>query len=436
MTTPIHSLAIYFPSLENLGGIERVVEAQTHIFAKHGVQVLLVTEQPVCKLRPSLENHCRFVRLEPDTSREEQWRNIIREHCPAAVILHGAFYSSAAETAAILRPLPVKSILNIHFSFPTPLYLTGDEGMYDSHLNAARFCDAVAVVSGTDRRFWAALGCRAYYVQNPVRHAPSGDVPSALRSRHTLLWLGRPMEPKMPEEALYIMGELLPQVPDARLVMAGGHGGDSGKLVRLAQTLGIASSVTFMAEQTDVESLYAESGIHLLTSTTESFCLVLAEAKARGIPTVMYDIPYLELLHSHEGVSVLPYGDRRGMADRIAALMLDEDLYMRQSAQARESLSPFHDEAVFQTWNSMFADLEGTEPLPAPPHAGDDSAEALRLIVTEMRKAWDYRMKRDLWKIEYWNNLEKILGSSAASRLRQWGEGLFRRLKNLKRSIK
>ena len=32
------------------------------------------------------------------------------------------------------------------------------------------------------------------------------------------------MEPKMPEEALYIMAELLPRVPDARLVMAGGHG--------------------------------------------------------------------------------------------------------------------------------------------------------------------------------------------------------------------
>nr|WP_257226994.1 hypothetical protein [Candidatus Akkermansia timonensis] len=44
MTTNIPTLAIYFPSLENLGGIERVVEAQTLIFAKHGIHVLLVTE--------------------------------------------------------------------------------------------------------------------------------------------------------------------------------------------------------------------------------------------------------------------------------------------------------------------------------------------------------------------------------------------------------
>ena len=63
MTTNIPTLAIYFPSLENLGGIERVVEAQTLIFAKHGIHVLLVTEQPVGKLRPSLENYCRFACL-------------------------------------------------------------------------------------------------------------------------------------------------------------------------------------------------------------------------------------------------------------------------------------------------------------------------------------------------------------------------------------
>lgn len=291
MTTNIPTLAIYFPSLENLGGIERVVEAQTLIFAKHGIHVLLVTEQPVGKLRPSLENYCRFACLSRESSRKDQWEKIIREHRPSLVILHGAFYAAAMETAAILRPLPVKTILNIHFSFPTPLYLTGDEGMYDSHLETARLCDAVAVVSGTDRRFWTALGCRAHYVQNPVRHAASAPVPTPPRSRRTLLWLGRPMEPKMPEEALYIMAELLPRVPDARLVMAGGHGAESGKLLQLTKALGISSSVTFIPEQADVEPLYAESGIHLLTSQAESFCLVLAEAKARGIPTVMYDIP-------------------------------------------------------------------------------------------------------------------------------------------------
>lgn len=91
MTTNIPTLAIYFPSLENLGGIERVVEAQTLIFAKHGIHVLLVTEQPVGKLRPSLENYCRFACLSRESSRKDQWEKIIREHRPSLVILHGAF---------------------------------------------------------------------------------------------------------------------------------------------------------------------------------------------------------------------------------------------------------------------------------------------------------------------------------------------------------
>ena len=53
-----------------------------------------------------------------------------------------------------------------------------------------------------------------------------------------------------------------------------------------------------------------------------------------------------------------------------------------------------------------------------------------------MYRAWCYRMEKDLWKIEFWNNLEKMLGTSAAARLRRWEEALFQRLKKLKRSIK
>ena len=53
-----------------------------------------------------------------------------------------------------------------------------------------------------------------------------------------------------------------------------------------------------------------------------------------------------------------------------------------------------------------------------------------------MYRAWSYRMEKDLWKIEFWNNLEKMLGTFAAARLRRWGEALFQRLKKLKRSIK
>lgn len=147
-------------------------------------------------------------------------------------------------------------------------------------------------------------------------------------------------------------------------------------------------------------------------------------------------LPYLELLHNRRGVSVLPYGDRRGMADRIAALMLDEELYARQSEQARESLLPFNDEAVFQTWNAIFSDLAGQEAAPEDIREGQQAEEDLRLIVSEMYRAWSYRMEKDLWKIEFWNNLEKMLGTSAAARLRRWGEALFQRLKKLKRSIK
>ena len=121
MTTNIPTLAIYFLPWKTWGALNALWRRKPLIFAKHGIHVLLVTEQPVGKLRPSLENYCRFACLSRESSRKDQWEKIIREHRPSLGHSARRLYAAAMETAAILRPLPVKTILNIHFPSLPPL---------------------------------------------------------------------------------------------------------------------------------------------------------------------------------------------------------------------------------------------------------------------------------------------------------------------------
>lgn len=431
MSTHKHSLILYFPSLENLGGIERVIEAQARIFSLNQFHVLIVTEHPVFKLLPSLEKYCDLVCLKPTSNAAHQWATLIREHKTEYIILHGAFYAQASNMATMLHHLSVKTILNIHFSFPSPLYLGGDERMYSSHLDVAKHCDAVAVVSKMDQLFWAALGCPAFHVQNPIKKPSPSTTCSVKNRRRNILWIGRLMEQKMPEEALHIMHEVLIRVPDAQLMMLGGTKRDIQRLSKLANTLGIESHVIFKAEQPDIDSCYSESDIHLLTSITESFCLVIAEAKARGIPTVMYDIPYLDLLDNKQGITTASYGDRTGMAEHIAKLLLDEFEYNKQSIHAMESLNTFNDDAVLNSWVNIFDTLAG-HTKHADFNSSHISGKELGIILTTMLHAWSHHIDRDLWKIDYWNTFQKIVGTKSARLCRRLGENIFAWIKKIR----
>ena len=70
---------------------------------------------------------------------------------------------------------------------------------------------------------------------------------------------------------------------------------DTGDTVAaLIDRLGLDErNVHFVGNQTDVSSWYGQSDIFLLTSDNEGFPMATVEAGAYGLPSVIFDIPWI-----------------------------------------------------------------------------------------------------------------------------------------------
>jgi hypothetical protein len=143
--------------------------------------------------------------------------------------------------------------------------------------------------------------------------------------------------------------------------------------------------------------------------------LVIAEAKQYGLPTVMYDIPFLELIESGEGVIRHTDNDNKSMANSIVELFKNESRLQELSNQAKASLAQFNDEAVAMSWALLFSQqLSKVDNLPT-------------YTIREMVKAWNIRLEQDQWKIRFCDMMNKCFGSL----FERFANGVMRLLESL-----
>lgn len=69
--------------------------------------------------------------------------------------------------------------------------------------------------------------------------------------------------------------------------------------------------------------------------------MVLVEALAAGVPVVMYDLPYLEVVRQCQGIARVPMGDTAGASAALASLLDDDGRWQDASRAAASSLRAF-----------------------------------------------------------------------------------------------
>ncbi len=171
----------------------------------------------------------------------------------------------------------------------------------------------------------------------------------------TVLWLGKLRRYKFPHDAIQAMAEVLKQVKDARLTIAGRRDDVvyEKELREMAARLGIGDSVDFRFDLTDDEKrdLMLRSRILVITSAVEGFGIVAVEANALGIPVIASTgVPEGAVRDGYNGLRY-PFADARALGDRILRLLQDEALYDRLSSNALEHAAKF-------SWSRVGAQFE------------------------------------------------------------------------------
>lgn len=230
-----------------------------------------------------------------------------------------------------------------------------------------KMADKIVVLSRINEKFWNALGCNSVYIPNPVEDANNvwgKELDFSKRAGNNIVWIGRIAQSgKRIFDAIEIMNIVHKVNDKARLKIIGDVNSSTvkNKLNELICKYNLENVIELCGYQSDVYPFYEEADCMLMTSEMEGFPLVLMESKLYGVPTVMYELPYLELVQDERGIISVRQKNIKDAAKEILNMLSNEKMRIKKSEEAKESLRKFIDYDIAGAWNKVFREIEDSK---------------------------------------------------------------------------
>ncbi len=182
--------------------------------------------------------------------------------------------------------------------------------------------------------------------------------------RPLLLYFGRLIELKHPDDAVRAMAAVIQRQPDASAIIAGG-GAMEPALRGLAEELGVAGSVHFVGP-VDQQTLSQLIPRCVVLSPSAGQLAVL-ESALGGAPIVAYDRDFQpEFIADGEDGFIVAFRDWRAMAAKAEQVIADPALFKRLSTAIREKAETYLDpRRVREAEWSAFGKVIAVPALPA-----------------------------------------------------------------------
>lgn len=148
-----------------------------------------------------------------------------------------------------------------------------------------------------------------------------------------------------------------------------GEGAEGPNLQGLIEELDVSGQVQLKGHTHSPATAFGAASFSLLTSSSESFGLVLLESMSAGCIPIAYDIHYGPSSIITHGVNgyIVEYGNERALADCVAAFLAlpaEEKAKLRAAAIARAA--DFSDAPVVALWSDAFRAAAARKAIPAP----------------------------------------------------------------------
>ncbi|WP_445357348.1 glycosyltransferase [Microbulbifer sp. ANSA002] len=367
----IENIVLYYHSVRG-GGAQRVVAHLCNLFAdaqinqKYKYNVVLVTDQPQAndefhisprvnrevitdiKLFPQKENYAK---------RAEAWVNIIDKY-DVDIVLNSAWLSPAS----LWDMLTIKShpkrpaYINHTHSFFAIIYKVKNK--VSEIFNSFSISDGVITLTEYDETIWSNFNKNTYLIPNPIQKFNDTSA-KFVPNRKRILWLSRISDEKKPLEVVSIMEHVVKEHPDAICNIVGD--GDEKIISNLRNVISqknLEKNINIAGYHKDVGMHYSSSSVFLMTSIYEGFGLTLFESASLGLPTVMYDLPWLEYYNMLEGWETVPQLDAKGAADKICKLLSEEEYWNKNSSLLKDSFSNYEKLNLLAKWELLFSNLQ------------------------------------------------------------------------------
>lgn len=152
--------------------------------------------------------------------------------------------------------------------------------------------------------------------------------------------------------------------PEWKLNIAG-DGEEKDNLEKEIKKLHLENSVNLLGflNKQELENLYLNSSIYVMTSFTESFGLVLIEANSYGIPTISFDSAQgaKEIIRNNQNGYLIKNRDKKEMSNKIIELIENQEERCSLGKNARIMSEIYREENVASLWYDLFDNIPITK---------------------------------------------------------------------------
>lgn len=365
----IRNIALYHHKLRN-GGIERVMSLLSELFTRpyDGKQyhVIIVTEET-----PSHDDYPVPETVErvsiPSFS---QCRNQYELRGQALLDLIDKYDIDVFISNVWLLTQINWDILTIKTSRKSPAYLIHTHNfcaaLWKVQGNPVKatwdfypLADGVITLSDADRIYWRNTNPHTYKIANPPELSKDQSKNQWKDGPHEILWVGRLSPEKQPFEMVKIMSHVVRSFPDVRCRILGGeYEFVSRPLEKCIRENGLQNNVILEGFHANVEPFYRNADIFVSTSEFEGFPMTFMESAAHGVPTVFYDLPWLEYKNIIKGYKCVEQLNAEGAAACIISLLSDRNKWEESSLQIYQSYQTFKAHDLRKGWENIFHDCQ------------------------------------------------------------------------------
>lgn len=403
-----------------MGGVQRVISLLIPMFIKMGYKVVFLTEEiaedeyelPDGVERVILPVSFRIKKVDY-IKRGIALEKALKEHNIDLMLYNATSSTKLLFEIVIMKMLNIPTVLMVHeVAFQSMLGMNRE---FVNRPSVFRLADEVVVLSKVEEAYWQLLGVNAHYIPNPITNEiverKTEDI-----DKNTIVWVGRLDEnTKRYVDAVETMKTVVTEVPDAKLLMIGNEvtEGAVKQLEKKISKWGLEKNVVLCGGTNDVDSYYKKAGIHLLTSVSETFPMTIIESKSYGIPLVMYELPFLEIVKSGKGFIGVPQENKTKLANALIKLLKDDEYREQMGKDARDSLREFMEYDLEAAWDELIhlsvkkldtnsSDMENYQLLMQSLlyHYGEGQSRNAKLIkkYEKMEASKDYRLGKFLLK--------------------------------------
>ena len=324
-----------------------------------GYTIILGVFSPVKNDTFYLDKKVRFLEIKEENNRSKRLYKLL---CLLNVDIFVGNNNSIPELFYIYEWLEDTSIKTVAYCHEYYFY-PHQSDIFCKQALLKNYCLGKANASVFSTNAYSLVKNNGVHIPNPL----SFNIKQSVKKEKTknILAVGRYFDYiKRIDLLLQVFAEVLKEEPEAELTVVGEYNlnlqlPDTGDTVAaLIDRLGLDErNVHFVGNQTDVSSWYGQSDIFLLTSDNEGFPMVLVEAGAYGLPSVIFDIPGLDdiILDGKNGYIVPRKVE--AMAEKVVYLLKNEDVRQKMSQKAKEHIEQFSVENIGNLWNKLFQKL-------------------------------------------------------------------------------